>query len=351
MQRALLSFALSLLAAQGAAAPAQNAGKCVQSVSLDNVAAFAARWRADHGSLPPNEELIGAIRKQNASWVWPRAWAISGETAAAEAPVRLGSWLASLPVPAGRWLCGKSSYQQVVAAVAVDELAQVSLGPIPRAAGYVPFEAHLTPGASAPQLILMGPAGLPTPVLASFREGTLRASLPIDRDGLWMVQALADVGQGPRPVAESWLSVGRNAGPPELALPAPLPGASDTLTMLSWLNIIRKRAGSPALLLYGPLQKLAIVQAELMRKQSQVGHDLGAGSPRERAERSGISARFIGENVATAGSLDVAFRALWMSPSHRGNMLDARLTHVGLGIVRAPAGQVFVAQMYGGGLQ
>jgi uncharacterized protein YkwD len=61
-----------------------------------------------------------------------------------------------------------------------------------------------------------------------------------------------------------------------------------------------------------------------------------------------VSAHVAGENVATASSLENAHRALWASPSHRGNLLLDQFTHVGVSVVRAPDGMVWVTEMFSG---
>ena len=79
-----------------------------------------------------------------------------------------------------------------------------------------------------------------------------------------------------------------------------------------------------------------------------VGHDVGGGDPRVRLEAAGISATVAGENVASAGSLENAHRALWASPSHRGNLLLERFTRVGVAVAQAADGTLWVTEMFAG---
>jgi uncharacterized protein YkwD len=46
--------------------------------------------------------------------------------------------------------------------------------------------------------------------------------------------------------------------------------------------------------------------------------------------------------------LGIAHRALWASPSHRGNLLLDQFTRVGVAVVRAPDGMVWVTEMFSG---
>ena len=54
-----------------------------------------------------------------------------------------------------------------------------------------------------------------------------------------------------------------------------------------------------------------------------------------------------GENVARADTLLRAHRALWGSPSHRGNLLHPRFKQVGIGIAQSPEGTIWVCQVFG----
>jgi uncharacterized protein YkwD len=85
-----------------------------------------------------------------------------------------------------------------------------------------------------------------------------------------------------------------------------------------------------------------------MLRARMVGHDVGGGDPAARIKAAGIKAHLAGENVASAGSLEHAHRALWASPSHRGNLLLDKFTRVGVAVVRAPDGMVWVTEMFSG---
>ena len=83
-----------------------------------------------------------------------------------------------------------------------------------------------------------------------------------------------------------------------------------------------------------------------MKKASLVGHDVGDGDPGQRMRDAGITSRTTGENVAGAATLVRAHRALWLSPSHRGNLLDDRYTRIGIGVVTSDDGRVYVTQLF-----
>jgi uncharacterized protein YkwD len=118
--------------------------------------------------------------------------------------------------------------------------------------------------------------------------------------------------------------------------------------MLRMINAARASEALGALTRDPVLDKVAKAHSEEMLKARMVGHDVGTGDPSARLRAAGVSARVAGENVATASTLENAHRALWASPSHRGNMLLDQFTRVGVAVVRGPDGMVWVTEMFAG---
>jgi uncharacterized protein YkwD len=84
-----------------------------------------------------------------------------------------------------------------------------------------------------------------------------------------------------------------------------------------------------------------------MRDAKAVVHDAGDGDLVARASARGVTAPVLGENVARARSVALAYRALHASPSHRANLLRADYTHLGVGLARAEDGSVvYVCQIF-----
>jgi uncharacterized protein YkwD len=85
-----------------------------------------------------------------------------------------------------------------------------------------------------------------------------------------------------------------------------------------------------------------------MRAAKLLAHDAGDGDPATRVAATGTTWKVLGENVAKAKTDRAANRALYASPSHRGNMLDPRFKKVGIGVVvDAKTGEMWVAQLFG----
>jgi uncharacterized protein YkwD len=207
--------------------------------------------------------------------------------------------------------------------------------------------------ASAVHVVLLGPRGAPKEVPATLIADKIRSTFSVDQPGPWMVQVLATLSIGPRPVLEAMIFAG--TPPTGHFVSAPAPGESaahgardDDDGMLRMINAARASEGLSSLVRDPQLDKVAKTHSEEMLKARLVAHDAGTGSPSARVRAAGLSVHVVGENVATAGSLENAHRVLWASPSHRGNLLSEQFTRVGVAVVRAPDGTVWVTEMFAG---
>ncbi|APR84193.1 Transporter [Minicystis rosea] len=327
--------------------------------ALAEVASRTARHQADGGALLRADELAFHLRASGDPHVWPRAWSIAG-TGLDEADVarRVRAWLAPWNT-LGTRRCGvgrvtNADGNTVVAVVAVDALADIA--PLPttaRVGQWLTLDGTMLVPASGAKVVLLGPRGAPKTVLASLTGDRIHSSFSVDQPGGWIVQVLATVSTGPRPVLEAVVYAG--SPPPGQFVPAAAPGESaargakdDDDGMLRMINAARASEALPPLTRDSMLDKVARQHSEEMMKARLVGHDVGTGDPSVRLRAAGVSVRVAGENVATAGSLEHAHRALWASPSHRGNMLLNEFTRVGVAVVRAADGMVWVTEMFSG---
>jgi uncharacterized protein YkwD len=112
------------------------------------------------------------------------------------------------------------------------------------------------------------------------------------------------------------------------------------------LNDARAAEGLATLGANSRLDAVALAHAGAMKARRQLAHDLGEGNPLTRLARAGITPYSAGENVAHALTLRRAHRALWASPSHRGNLLDPRFDSVGVGIARDDDGSVWLCEVF-----
>ena len=294
--------------------------------------------------------------------VWPHAWVLSGQTLDhAATRQKLAAWGATFHEN-GERRCGLASRRgadgtEVIAAVALDALADLSPLPTETHVGtWLSVEARLLVPASGARVVVMGPTGLPRSVPTQLQGGRIRAQLALDRPGAFTVQIVADTAQGPRPVLEAELFADKT---PWTRLPdAEVPGETvtpaertDRGALLAMIEELRSLEQTPPLAPLGRLNALALAHAERMKGARLVGHDVGDGDPNRRFEASDVRARTFGENVAHAGSVLLAHRALYASPSHRTNLLSRDFDHVGIGVVRDEDGSVWVAEEFAGGLE
>jgi len=97
--------------------------------------------------------------------------------------------------------------------------------------------------------------------------------------------------------------------------------------LASLVNRYRASVNAPALVLEAPLSELAREHSAAMMRAKRLGHD----DFKDRFRRSGYSmcVENVGWNYLTPKDQFNAWRA---SPGHDRNLLDARVTHAGIGV-------------------
>lgn len=110
-----------------------------------------------------------------------------------------------------------------------------------------------------------------------------------------------------------------------------------TLVML--INDARRDRDRTPLVHDPALAEVARRHSERMRDEGFFDH-MGptGGGPADRVRAAGISFRVLGENIGTVSRVsrpaNRAHQAFMENPSHRGNILDLRFSHVGVGVAR-----------------
>lgn len=325
--------------------------------ALESVAARLARRRLLGGASLDVAEITFALRAEGSPYVWPRAWMLEGPDAVSErARERMQAWLATFD-GAGELRCGlahrsTSNGRDVLVVVAARVLGE--LRPFPtraRVGQWLELRAELLVPADDAKVVVLGPRGAPRALPTSLDGSQIVARFSADREGAWLVQVMAAGEGGPRPILEAMTFAGVEPDASFTAARAPgeerATADGDRSGALARM-IDGARAGERlASLKRAPeLDEIAQAHADAMRDAGRIAHDLGDGDPKTRAERRGIGARAIGENVAHAADVIHAHRALWRSPSHRGNMLDPRFDAVGIGVAEGADGSVWVCEVF-----
>jgi uncharacterized protein YkwD len=104
--------------------------------------------------------------------------------------------------------------------------------------------------------------------------------------------------------------------------------------MLAIVNAARLVEGRPPLVLDARLNAAAQAHAEDMLARTYYSHQSPDGSlPRQRTRAAGVTARLVAENIAAGQtSVENVMEAWLHSVDHRRNILDPRLTHLGVGL-------------------
>ena len=302
-------------------------------------------------------ELAYAVRSAGSPYVRPRLWSIQGGGVSKEHADLVSQWVQGWK-PVGQRRCGLASIgesaEAITVVVAADVLADLEpLATRARVGQWIEVSAELLVKASDPKLVVLGPRGKPKGFPTQLDGKRIRSRFNADQPGRWLVQIMASANTGPRPVAEAFVFAG--VEPPAEFQAEPAPGESayegasgPREAIFEMLNAARKEEGLSQLRYDARLANLAQQHAISMRKVGNIGHDVGQGSPEARVRAAGLRFKALGENVARAASVPRAHRALWASPSHRGNMLLDQFDSVGIGAVVSEDGSVWVCQLYAG---
>lgn len=131
---------------------------------------------------------------------------------------------------------------------------------------------------------------------------------------------------------------------PPVTVPAPvetgsLPAAAQHLLELT--NAERRQAGVGTLAWRDDVADLAVAHSQEMAQAGDIFHSTAYFGT---AVKNLLNAAVRGENVAYNGDVDDAHARLMASPGHRANILDARFSVVGIGVVRAADGRYFITE-------
>jgi uncharacterized protein YkwD len=340
------------------AGPAQASEEALQracgkaDAALTRAAREVARRRVAGTRVASAEELTRILRESGSTAPWPRSLVFVGPQTDQDALTnRVRTWSAGLPSRLPR-RCGVASATDDRGSVALAVVAApvgATLQPIParvRESSWVTIDGQLLVPATGARVVLIGPAGLPRTMPASFTDGHVVARFSADHPGRWLAQLVADLNEGPLPVAEIELQVGEPAQARDEAPGEAEAGPDEEASLALMVNNARLSEGLAPLPLDPALSALARAHSARMAERDLVAHDAGDGDPEKRLESAQIAADTLGENVAHGATVAASHRLLWWSPSHRLNLLSPRFTSVGIGITRGRDGTAWVTQLF-----
>lgn len=170
----------------------------------------------------------------------------------------------------------------------------------------------------------------------------IEATVLFDSPGVYRVEIMGDgAATGPSIVMNVPIAVGMPDT--ERAQPVAPQGSSDSMApaqfearSLDLVNRARAQAGLGPLAADRELRAIAVAHSQDMERTRFFGHvSPTTGTLVERLQRAGVEVAIAGENLSQASTPEESHQGLMDSPGHRANMLGAKFTHVGIGVVRA----------------
>jgi uncharacterized protein YkwD len=337
--------------------------------------------------VPELDEIALLQRASGEPHPWARAWVASASMLGGRATMaNLDGWLGATHGRERRCAVATATSTdgtQTLAVVAVDVLAD--LAPLPthaRPGQWLSVEATLRVPALGGDVLVLGPSGVPRSIPTAFDGKVLRARFAPERPGEFTVQVVADVASGRRPVLEATVLAGVDAPTPsariapgedlapgaarssvseradpnltgparssdsERADPKPVATAPDDDQLAEMVASARGSLGLARLTRHPSLDAIARDHAQRMARTHELAHQLDDGDPLERLHAAGIDTRYVGENLAHAPTVRLAHRALWVSPSHRANLVSREFERIGVGVVRDEHGDAWAVEIF-----
>ena len=176
-------------------------------------------------------------------------------------------------------------------------------------------------------------------------EGRLQVAAP----GYYRLQIQCELENGDAVMLEDRMLKVGNPTPLDEPVIEVVPFPGDTAAgrrLMELVNHVRGRKGRMILEWDDELAYAAASHLQTMLAYGSVSHWSPVyGGLIDRLERLGISFAVALENLATSPSLEEAHWFLMLSAEHRRNILDERLTHIGVAVAREQ-GQVWVAEIF-----
>jgi uncharacterized protein YkwD len=265
--------------------------------------------------------------------------------------------------PHSRLGIGVSHGKELSVVLALQE-HHLELRAVPRAlaAGLVAeIEGRLLHGFHSPKVIVTTPRGYVVEVRVSQAHGRFEAAFSCRRDetGAYQLEIAAEADRGPAVLANFPLYCGVEAPTRSPPLTLETVEAQDPARaereLLGLINGERTARGLSPLRLDRRLSDVARAHSEEMAATGVVAHlSPRTGNAADRVKKAGVMPILVAENVGRAYSAGQAHRGFMTSPGHRGNVVEPRITAIGLGIVagRTESGMVplFVTELFTEGL-
>lgn len=308
---------------------------------------------------PPGRLEVDLVRREvrragsTDPTIVPWAVSFSGEIELEQRLDRLASRLSSRPPTHCGVGLAQSGERQVLVVIGVRRRLRLAPFPTRAAAGdRQRLEGMLSASYHAPSVLVTTPLGEVNERRILRRSGRFGAWIDFTQTGQYTVEVMATGPQGPEIVALFPVYV--DSEPRERrrdVQPTPASrGAEDrdtiSTTLLRLLNAERQRIGLLPLTSDPQLERLATNHSRDMLALGYFGHVSPSGNDlTSRLTASGVFTDRAAENLVRASTSRRAHARLMESPSHRANILDPALTHVGVGLARLD-GELLITQIF-----
>jgi uncharacterized protein YkwD len=239
------------------------------------------------------------------------------------------------------------------------------LRPVPRAlaAGLVAhIEGRLFAGYRLPKVIVSFTDGTVTDLRVRGTGSRFEASIGCRRDkpGPLQIEIAADTDRGPNVLAN--FPVYCAVVPPRRAAALILDTSSTAdpeeieAEMVKLVNRDRVKQGLWPVRVNDRLTQVARAYSREMASTGVVAHfSPRTGNVADRLGRARLDVELVGENVGRDYSAAAAHRGFMASPGHRGNVVDPRMTSVGIGVARGSQENgltpLFITELFAVGLR
>jgi uncharacterized protein YkwD len=237
----------------------------------------------------------------------------------------------------------------------------IELRPVQRqqpSGGRVRLRGRFLRSYGGPQVVVTMPSGdvrrVPLVVNGEAFEADLRCNYG---DGRYQVEMLASDAGGPLVLANFPVYCGVGA-PRDVQFHEEEEGeeidpAEGEQELFALMNHDRRAAGLHPLIWDNRLAAIARSHSRDMAGRRYVAHiSPTTGDAEARVRAAGLGFPLVSENVGQEGGIKQAHQGFMGSPGHRANILNGRLTHVGVGIVlgssRGSGSPLYITELFAG---
>jgi hypothetical protein len=235
----------------------------------------------------------------------------------------------------------------------------IELRPLPRelASGEkVRLRGRLLRPDGTAQVVVTMPSGDVRRLPFEMKDGAFDVDLRCNfGDGRYQVEMLASDAGGPRVLANFPVFCGVRAPQEIVAQEEDVehldPGEGEQ-ELFALMNHDRRAAGLPPFVWDNRLAAIARSHSRDMASRRYVAHvSPTTGDAEARVRAAGLGFSLVSENVGQEGGIEQAHKGFMGSPGHRANIVNPKLTHVGVGIVNASAragSPLYITELFGG---